>query len=247
MSRGPKPVPLDRLVVKRGWATDREAARLLIADGQITVDGLVVTNPSTRLRPDRPVERKKTERTWVSRGAYKLLGALEDLPMAIEGHTAADLGSSTGGFTEVLLENGAEHVFAIDVGRGLIHRRLEVDPRVTVMEGTNARTLQATPSPVTRIVGDLSFISLRLMLPSVARLLPDGGEALLMVKPQFEAAREDVLEGGTVTEETRAAAIEAVRDASVEHGFRVLGDAHSRLAGARSGNLEHFLWLQRPG
>lgn len=243
----PKPVPLDRLVVKRGLAPDLAAARDLIRAGGVRVDGLPSTNPAAQVRPDRPLVRAPVGPQWVGRGARKLLGALADLPMRVEGHVAADLGASTGGFTQVLLERGAKRVFAIDVGRGLLHRSLEVDPRVLVMDETNARTLDALPEPVTRLVGDLSFISLTAILPTLARLLEPGGEALLLVKPQFEADRADILPGGVVEGEARERAIQRVIDALEATGAPIHGHADCRVHGARSGNVEHFVWIGRPG
>lgn len=247
MSKRPKLLPLDRWLLKCGWADDRADARSKIANGEVLVDGLVVTNPATQVRPDRPVRLRSLERQWVGRGAIKLLGALADLPMDVAGHTCVDLGSSTGGFTEVLLDRGARRVFAVDVGRGLLHRTLEVHPNVTVMEGTNARTLQALPEPATRMVGDLSFISLHKMLPAVGRLLAPGGEALLLIKPQFEAPKHTIQAGGTVSDEDRQAAIDGVVAGIRAAGMTIRGEAASRLPGARSGNLEHFVWLQNPG
>ncbi|MCA9572309.1 MAG: TlyA family RNA methyltransferase [Myxococcales bacterium] len=240
-------MPLDRLLVRRGLAADRDAARVLIAEGSVRVDGLPASNPDARVRPDVPVERAPTGPSWVSRGALKLLGALDDLPMDVEGHVCADLGASTGGFTQVLLERGATRVLAVDVGRGLIHRSLEVDPRVVVLEGTNARTLPGLPEPVTRIVGDLSFISLKAMLPSVCRFLPPGGEAVLLVKPQFEAPADAVGQGGRVDGEVREAAIAEVVRAVLDADLSLVGHADSQVAGAKSGNVEHFLWLRRSG
>lgn len=242
----PKPVPLDRLVVKRGLAPDLETARQAIQAGEVLVDGLPSTNPARQIRPDQPLRRAPTGPQWVGRGALKLLGALEDLPMEVAGHVAADLGSSTGGFTQVLLEQGAERVYAIDVGRGLLHRSLEVDPRVVVMDETNARTLEGLPEPVTRIVGDLSFISLTSILPTLGRLLADDGQALLLVKPQFEAERDEVQPGGVVTGEARERAIGRVLAALEEADSPLHGHADCRVHGARSGNVEHFVWIGRP-
>lgn len=238
-------VRLDKLLVDRRLAPSRQRARELIEAGRVTVGGLVAKKASTMVARDRPVEVTSGEHVWVGRGAFKLLGALEQLPMEVEGHIAADLGASTGGFTEVLLERGAARVYAIDVGRGQLHNRLATDPRVVVMDGVNVRHLEALPEPVGRIVGDLSFISLTLILPSVHRLLAPGGQALLLVKPQFEAGRSGVGSGGRVKESARPAAIAAVRSAAEGLGFLVLGSEDCVLPGARSGNVEHFLWLQR--
>lgn len=238
-------VRLDKLLVDRRLAPSRQRARELIEAGRVTIDGLVAQKASTMVAKDRPVEVVGDEHQWVGRGAFKLLGALEALPMHVEDRVAADLGASTGGFTEVLLHRGVRRVYAVDVGRGLLHNRLVTDARVVVMDGVNVRHLEALPEPVERIVGDLSFISLTLILPSVHRLLAPGGEALLLVKPQFEAGRGNVGSGGRVKPEARPAAIAAVRASAEALGFSVLGSEDCVLAGAKSGNVEHFLWLRR--
>jgi 23S rRNA (cytidine1920-2'-O)/16S rRNA (cytidine1409-2'-O)-methyltransferase len=244
-ARRPKPVPLERLLVKRRLVADRDEARIRVEAGEVRVDGVVVRNPRTQVRPDQPVLVGVEADPWVGRGAHKLLGALADLPMDVAGRVCADLGSSTGGFTQVLLERGAERVYAVDVGRGLLHRSLVTDPRVVVCEDTNARTLERLAEPVDRIVGDLSFVSLRLMLPTVGRLLTPAGEALLLVKPQFEAPKEAVQTGGTLSDTDRTHAITRVLAAVADHGFTVRGRAASRVPGARSGNVEEFVWLVR--
>jgi len=241
-----KPVRLDTLLVKEGVALTRTHARELIEAGSVLVDGMVADRPSRQVMPSQKVALVKDEDGWVSRGALKLIGALADLDVAVEGHTCADLGSSTGGFTQVLLTRGARRVFAVDVGRGQLAWSLRMDERVAVMEGVNARYLDALPEPVTRIVGDLSFISLALILPSVARLLAVGGEAVLLVKPQFEAHRDAIAPGGKVrSEHERLAAIEGVRAQAIAAGFEVIGGHDCRLPGAKAGNVEYFLHLRR--
>jgi 23S rRNA (cytidine1920-2'-O)/16S rRNA (cytidine1409-2'-O)-methyltransferase len=245
MSR-PRLVRLDRLLVDQGLAPSRLRARELIEQGRVKVDGLVMTKPSTQVRPDRPVLLVSTEREWVGRGARKLLGALESLPMDVEGQVCADLGASTGGFTEVLLEHGAARVYAVDVGRGQLHRRLATDPRVVVRDAVNARHLEALDEPISRVVGDLSFISLRLILPAIHRITTDTAEALLLVKPQFEAGRGGIAKGGRVRDDqVREQAIRQVSEDAVAAGFEVLGGEDCVLPGAKAGNLEHFLWLRK--
>ncbi len=198
------------------------------------------------MRPDQAVRLARDEPRWVGRGARKLLGALEALDLQVEG-VAADLGASTGGFTQVLLLRGATRVYAIDVGHGQLDWSLRNDPRVVVMERTNARHLDGLPEPVDLVVGDLSFISLTLILPTVGRILRPGGQAVLLVKPQFEAGRRDVGSGGVVRDDqARLGAIARVRDAAGRAGFSVLGGVDSTLPGARGGNVEHFLHLQWP-
>jgi 23S rRNA (cytidine1920-2'-O)/16S rRNA (cytidine1409-2'-O)-methyltransferase len=215
----------------------------------VAVDGLVVLKPASLVRPDRPIELRSGEREWVGRGARKLLGAFDTLPMDVAGRVCADFGASTGGFTEVLLERGAARVYAIDVGHNQLHWRLRSDPRVVAMEGVNARHLEALPEPVERVVGDLSFISLRLILPAVGRVTTADAEALILVKPQFEAGREAIARGGLVRSgRARDDAIAGVRDEANTSGFQVLGGVDCVLPGARAGNVEHFLWLRKaPG
>lgn len=233
--------------MEHGLAPSRARARELIAAGRVFVDGVAVTKVASQVRPDRPIEVRSDEVEWVGRGARKLLGALESLPMDVDGRVCADLGASTGGFTEVLLARGATRVYAVDVGTNQLHWRLRSDPRVVVMEGVNARHLEALPEPVDRIVGDLSFISLRLILPTVVRIAKPGAQALILVKPQFEAGREAIARGGRVRSDTeRERAIAGVRADATSLGLTVLGSVDCALPGARSGNVEHFLWLEIP-
>lgn len=243
-----KPERLDLLLVRRGLAASRQRAQELIEAGQVLVDGIPATRPAARVRDDRPITLASGDHPWVGRGALKLLAALEAFP-TVEPASAvcADLGASTGGFTEVLLHRGAARVYAVDVGHNQLAWRLRTDPRVAVMEGVNARHLDALPAPIDLLVGDLSFISLALILPTVARLLRPGGEAVLLVKPQFEVGRGAVGHGGLVRDdEARAAAIAAVADEARALGFEVLGGADCAVPGARAGNVEHFLHLRRP-
>lgn len=242
----PKPERLDLLLVKRGLAPSRQRARELIEAGYVKVDGLAILKPASRVYPDRPLVLDQEDHHWVGRGALKLLGALEAFALDPAGLVAADLGSSTGGFTQVLLERGAARIYAIDVGTNQLAWALRADERVVVMEGVNARHLDSLPEPIDLIVGDLSFISLSLILPAVHRLLRPGGHAILLVKPQFEAGREGIAKGGLVRDDrVREAAIEGVRSAAVGEGFRVLGGADSVVAGAKAGNVEHFLYLRK--
>lgn len=210
------------------------------------MDGLPVAKVAAQVRPDQAIELARPDHVWVGRGALKLLGVLDPLGVEPAGAVCADLGASTGGFTEVLLHKGAERVYAIDVGHNQLAWRLRTDPRVVVMEGVNARHLDALPEPIDLVVGDLSFISLSLVLPTVARLLRPGGRAVVLVKPQFEAGRDAVASGGVVRDEgARADAIARVANEARAAGFEVLGGLDSPVAGAKSGNVEHFLSLRR--
>ena len=242
----PSPIRLDLLLVRRGLVSSRQRGQELIAEGMVLVDGLPVHKAARRVRPDQALSLRDPGPQWVGRGAQKLLGALRAFEVDVEGMTCADLGSSTGGFTEVLLHRGARRVYAIDVGRGQLAWKLRTDDRVVVMEGVNARHLDELPEPMDRIVGDLSFISLRLILPTVQRLLRPDGQAVLLVKPQFEVGRSGIGKGGRVREEAdREEAIDRVRGHAGEAGFRILAGADSTLAGAKAGNVEHFLHLEK--
>jgi 23S rRNA (cytidine1920-2'-O)/16S rRNA (cytidine1409-2'-O)-methyltransferase len=182
-------------------------------------------------------------------GGVKLSGALDAFGLDPRGIVAADFGASTGGFTDCLLQRGAPRVYAIDVGRGQLHDRLRRDPRVVVMERTNARTLgaQSLPESVQWVVIDASFIGLDKLLPPAAALLRPGGELIALCKPQFEVGPQHVGKGGVVRDEAaRAAAVQGVRDCAQALGLEVAGQADSVLEGP-AGNREVFLWLHRPG
>jgi 23S rRNA (cytidine1920-2'-O)/16S rRNA (cytidine1409-2'-O)-methyltransferase len=185
----------------------------------------------------------------VSRGALKLEKALEVFPIDPSGKTCADLGASTGGFTDLLLQRGARRVYAVDVGYGQLHPKLRGDPRVVVRERENARFLTAASlgERLSLVVGDLSFISLRLILPAVKSLLLPGGHAVLLVKPQFEVGKGEVGKGGVVRDDAkRRSALEAVKAAAGELGFATVGEAESPIEGP-AGNREWLLALRAPG
>ena len=208
------------------------------------LNGIIATKPATRVRLGDPLRVVGDEHRWVGRGALKLLGALDTLGVDPSGLTAADLGASTGGFTEVLLHRGAARVYAIDVGAAQLAWSLQTDPRVVVMDRTNARHLTGLAEPIQLVVGDLSFISLKLILPTVARILEPGGEAVLLVKPQFEVGRQAVGSGGKVRDAgARSRAIAEIEGSARELGFVVDGGCDCEVPGARAGNIEYFLHL----
>lgn len=233
---------LDRYLVERGLAESREKAQRLIQSGQVKVAGQVVTKPAHRVPEGAQVEVLSPER-YVSRGAYKLLGALEAFSLEVKGKVAADIGASTGGFTQVLLERGARRVYAVDVGRDQLHPRLREDPRVVSLEEQDARSL-LLPEPVDLVVMDVSFISSTLLLSKVKELLRPGGEALILVKPQFELG-PGVHKGVVRDEALRQKALARVREKARELGFQVLGERESPLPG-KEGNREFWLWLKVP-
>jgi len=206
-----------------------------------------VDKPGTKVRPEAVVRVRGEDRRFVSRGGEKLAGALEDLGLDPAGCVCLDVGASTGGFSDCLLRAGARRVIAVDVGYGQLHERLRRDERVTVLERTNARSLAAgiLPEPVDLVTADVSFISLRLLLPRLAEVAP-GADLLLLVKPQFEVGKEHVGKGGVVRDDAlRASAVVGVRECAEGLGYVAAGHADSRLPGPK-GNREVFLWL-RPG
>ena len=219
----------------------RERARALILAGKVKVSGETVRRPDRNVRDGAVITVDQTEQ-YASRGALKLAPALDEFRVDPQGRVCADIGASTGGFTDVLLRRGATRVFAVDVGRGLLHWRLRQDPRVVVIERTNARGLESFPEPVGLVVIDVSFIGLSKVLPAVRRAAPDA-EVVALFKPQFEVGRADVGEGGIVRNQ---AAIErglvAFRTWCEANGYEVLADAPSRVAGA-DGNREIFVHL----
>ncbi len=217
----------------------------------MTVRGLVAKKPATGVEPDVAiVVRTDDDPGWASRGAHKLLGALEEFTprgLKVEGRRCLDAGASTGGFTDVLLRHGARSVVAVDVGRGLLDWRLRTDDRVTVLDKTNVRTLtpDAIGGVVDLVVADLSFISLRLVLPALAQCAAEGADLLPMVKPQFEVGRQRLGSGGVVRDpELRAEAVADVLAEATDCGLRTLGVVASPLPGP-SGNVEYFTWLRK--
>ena len=240
---------LDAELVRRGLARSREHAVSLIAEGRVAVSGRAATKPATGVEPGTPVvvRTDPDEPSWVSRGAHKLLGALDALPVAVEGRRALDAGASTGGFTEVLLSRGVAEVVAVDVGYGELAWSLRTDDRVRVVERTNVRTLtpEAIGGPVDLVVADLSFISLRLVLPALIGCTNDDADQLLMVKPQFEVGRERLGAGGVVRDpEHRVQAVLDVARAAADLGWGTAGVVASPLPGP-AGNVEFFVWLRR--
>ena len=240
-------IRLDRLLVDRGLAPSRERAQRLIMAGSVLVDDRPATKPGTVVAADARVRIKDAAASYASRGGEKLAGALDAFGLAVAGRVALDVGASTGGFTDVLLRRGARRVIALDVGYGQLAWALRQDPRVTVLDRTNARYLTADrlPEPPGVVTIDVSFISLALVLPAVAPVLAPGGDVIALVKPQFEVGREAVGKGGVVRDPAaRAAAVAGVREAAAGCGLSARAEADSVLAGP-AGNREIFLWLVR--
>ena len=240
-------VRLDRLLVDLGLAPSRERAQRLILAGDVLVGDRPATKPGAVVAADAVLRLRKTPSAYVSRGGEKLAGALDAFGLDVAGKVALDVGASTGGFTDCLLRRGARRVFALDVGYGQLAWTLRQDERVTVLERTNARRLEAsmlTEAPDLATV-DVSFISLALVLPAVAAVLRPAGSMVALVKPQFEVGRGQVGKGGVVRDPAvRAAAVARVRDDAQALGLSVRGQSDSVLPGPK-GNREAFLWLVR--
>lgn len=237
-------VRLDLLLTERGLVESREQARRLIMAGEVMVDGQVQTKPGRQVSPASDIS-VRSSLPYVSRGGLKLEGALEDFGIDVTGQVAADIGASTGGFTDCLLQRGAAKVYAIDVGYGQLAWKLRQDPRVVVMERTNIRHLRGLPEPVDLATVDVSFISLRLVLPVVRTLLKPEGRVIALIKPQFEAGPKQVGKGGVVRDPAvHRAVLEQLLAWSLAEGFRVHGLTPSRLKGP-AGNVEFFVHLGR--
>ncbi|MFC9898174.1 TlyA family RNA methyltransferase [Nocardia sp. NPDC127579] len=245
---------VDAELVRRGLARSREHAVELIGAGRVLINGAVATKPATQVDPGAPllVREDVDEVQWASRGAHKLLGALaafEPQGVTVAGKRCLDAGASTGGFTDVLLSKGAKEVVAVDVGYGQLIWRLQNDDRVRVFDRTNVRNItpESIDGTVDLVVGDLSFISLALVLPALAACAAPGADLLPMVKPQFEVGKERLGSGGVVRDPAlRAETVRAVAAAAAPLGLRTLGAVASPLPGP-SGNVEYFLWLRKDG
>jgi 23S rRNA (cytidine1920-2'-O)/16S rRNA (cytidine1409-2'-O)-methyltransferase len=244
-----QPIPdsmrLDELLVARGLFPSRSRARDAILRGTVTVSGRVATKAGEIVRPDVEVVVADPARAYVSRAALKLIAALDHFALDTAGANALDIGASTGGFTEVLLERGAMHVTALDVGHGQLSPKLAGDPRVTSLEGVNARYLKAADLAghvPDFLVSDVSFISLKLALPPALALAADGAHGVFLVKPQFEAGREAIGKGGLLREPAEAERIAKEMHAwlDCQRGWRVIGLHPSPIEGG-VGNREYLL------
>jgi 23S rRNA (cytidine1920-2'-O)/16S rRNA (cytidine1409-2'-O)-methyltransferase len=247
-------IRLDLLLVERGLAESRAKAQALVMAGQVRVAGQVVITPSARVASDVSLDVDAGPR-FVSRGGDKLQAALDAFSLTVEGRVCADVGSSTGGFTDCLLQHGAARVYAVDVGKGLLHWKLRTDPRVVVMEGTNARYVASLPEAVDLVVIDASFISLKILLPvvkswfAVAPASSSGkeGAILALIKPQFEAGRRDVARGRGVIRDPalHQAVVDDILAFARAQGLTLLGQLKSPVLGPK-GNVEFLVWLGVP-
>ncbi|HTV02496.1 MAG TPA: TlyA family RNA methyltransferase [Luteitalea sp.] len=237
---------LDALLVQRGLAPSRERARALIIAGHVSLPGAPsMPKPGQLVRADADVQLRQADHPYVGRGALKLVHALDTFGIAVDGRDGLDIGASTGGFTDVLLRRGATHVVAVDVGHNQMDWRLRSDPRVSCLERINARQLTPDQLPVAHrafdiVTADVSFISLRYILPVVPPLLRPGADVVLLVKPQFEAGRDEVGKHGIVRDDAvRARVLAEVIAAAAAHGLDAVAHVPSPIEGME-GNLE---WL----
>lgn len=240
---------LDAELVLRGIAETRAKAQGLILAGRVRIKGVVCTKCGAQVKEGADVALLPSPRPFVSRGGGKLEGALDDFGIDPTGRTAIDVGASTGGFTDCLLRRGASRVYAVDVGERLLDDRLLRDPRVVSLEKVNFRhaDVDLLPEKVTLAVVDVSFISLRHILPVLPRFLAPGAEALPLVKPQFEVGKGRVGKGGVVRDDAlRREAVDGIAAFARETGYEVLGEAESRVPGPK-GNREVFLYLRWRG
>ena len=242
---------LDAELVRRGLVSSREQGRAAIEGGRVSVSGVTATKAATQVDDAAPIELvAEPGSDFVSRGAHKLIGALEAFGLDVRDADALDAGASTGGFTQVLLQRGARHVIAVDVGYGQLAWSLRSDDRVTVLERTNVRHLDASrdelPYPPDLVVADLSFISLTAVLPALVTVAAPAANLVLMVKPQFEVGKERVGSGVVTSPDLRREAVARVVSAAQAEKLAIFGVAASPLPGPK-GNVEYFLWMGKVG
>ena len=240
---------LDKLLVDRGLAGSRDRASRLIMAGEVWIGEQRIDKPGTLVPVDAPVEIRGADIPFVSRGGLKLDAALSHWAIDVRGWTAVDIGASTGGFTDCLLQRGAAHVYAIDVGYGQLAWMLRQDPRVTLFERANVRDFDPAqlPQRVDLAVIDVSFISLRLVLPTAIKLVRRRGTILPLVKPQFEVGKGEVGKGGVVRDPAQhGAVVNAIRESGIALGLACHGEFESPVPGPK-GNIEFFLYFTAPG
>lgn len=243
-----KPRRIDQLLVERGLTESREQAQRLLLAGAVLVDGQPVSKAGQRVDPARQITLAAREQ-FVSRGGLKLQKALDYFSLPVTGRICLDVGASTGGFTDCLLQHGAARVLAVDVGQGLLHWRLRQDARVTLLEKINARHLAPADLPAVPDLAtvDVSFISLTKILPAVNRVLPRGSQVVALIKPQFEAGREQVRRGGVVRDPAvRAQVVERIRAfGETAQGWQCRGVCESPITGP-AGNVEFLILWEKP-
>jgi len=242
-----KKIRLDQLLVDKGLAQSRERAKITIMEGNVFVDGQRIDKPGTAVDPEKTVEVRGEQLPYVSRGGKKLEKALQVFPVDPTDCVCIDCGASTGGFTDVLLQNGAKKVYAVDVGYGQLAWKLRTDERVVNLERTNLRyvTSEQIPEPLDLAVMDVSFISIRLVLPAVRELLKPEGQCICLIKPQFEAGREHVGKKGVVRDKAvHLSVVESFLEFFPAAGFTLMGLDYSPIRGPE-GNIEYLAWLKK--
>lgn len=238
---------IDVLLFERGLAPSREKARTLIMAGSVYVNNQKFDKPGDTVSDDAEIEVRGSTLKYVSRGGLKLEKAMQLFPIDLNGKICMDIGASTGGFTDCMLQNGAQKVYSVDVGYGQLAWQLRQDPRVVNLERTNARylTREQVPEEIDFFSVDVSFISLRIILPAVRPLLRDGGQAVCLIKPQFEAGREKVGKKGVVRDRAvHEEVVETICLFAVENGYSVLGLTFSPVKGPE-GNIEYLAYLEK--
>ncbi len=234
-------------MVRRNLARSRTEAQQLISAGSVVVKGIPTPKPASLVTADTPITLSTGEKRWVSRGAYKLLGALAAFPIGVSGKRALDVGASTGGFTEVLLDSGAAQVVALDVGRAQLHETLLADERVRSVERTNFRHVDVADlgGPFELVVADLSFISLCTVAGKLTAMSSADADVVVLVKPQFEASRSEVGRGGLIKDQAiRDLTVQRVIGCLGEEGLNAQGLIQSPIKGG-DGNVEYLLWLRK--
>jgi len=238
---------LDRMLFDKGLVESREKAKALILAGSVSVNGIVIDKAGAQVRPD-DVLTLASKMPYVSRGGLKLEQAIKEFSLDVKEKVAMDVGASTGGFTDCLLQNGAIKVYAVDVGYGQIDLKLRNDNRVSVIEKTNIRYLERTAvqDNIDIATIDVSFISLLKVIPKVLEFLKPGGEIVALIKPQFEAGRKDVGKGGVVKDESvHLQVIEDIKTGSEAMGLEILGTTTSPIKGPK-GNVEFLIHMRKP-
>lgn len=238
---------LDVALFEKGFAESREKAKALIMAGQVYVNGNKVTKSGESIKPEDTIEVRGEKMPYVSRGGYKLEKAVKEFGLTLNGAVCMDIGASTGGFTDCMLQNGAKKVYSIDVGYGQLAWKLRTDERVVNLERTNFRhvTKEIIPEEIDFASVDVSFISLKLIIPVMKELLKDGGKAVCLIKPQFEAGKEKVGKKGVVRElSTHIEVVSEIKNFVLENGFSVLNLDFSPIKGPQ-GNIEYLIYIQK--
>lgn len=246
-NRAPGKERIDRLLIEKGLVQSREKASALIMEGKVLVDGSIVDKPGTKVDPEANISLQEEESPYVSRGGKKLKGAIDSFEIDPKGMVVMDVGASTGGFTDCILQKGARKVYAVDVGYGQLAWKLQQDPRVVNLERRNIRYLkrEEVDDVVDLILIDTSFISIEKFLSHLLEFLKDGGMILGLIKPQFEVGKGEVGKGGVVKDRTlHQKVIDRISGYCVSLGLKVLGLIESPLLGPK-GNKEFFIWLQK--